>query len=108
MSEIGKSDISKINANYNTQMLGKNNSPIEEKAERAEIREFNNPGAEAVGRAMINPDNLDNDIKKIIEAPSILDDSETLYKAAEQVAMAKGATPEEAAAIAAGISTEGW
>jgi len=88
--------------------LGKMNSPMGEKAERAEIKEFNNPGADAVGRAMVSTDNLDNDIKKIIDAPQILDDSETLYKAAEQVAMANGATPEDAAAIAASVSTEGW
>lgn len=107
MSEIGKSEIGKINTNYSTQKLGKN-SPIEEKTERPEIKEFNNPGADAIGRAGVIKDNLNNDIKKIIEAPSILDDSETLYKAAEQVAIANGATPEEAAAIAAGLATEGW
>ena len=93
MSEIGKSEIGKINTSYSTQQLGIKNNPKEEKAEeRTEIKEFNNPGAEAIGRAGVITDNLNSDIKKIIEAPSILDDSEKLYEVAEQVAIANGTT----------------
>ena len=45
------------------------------------------PGAEAVGRAqvMINKaDNIHSDIQKIIDNPSIVDKSDTMFNAAEK------------------------
>ena len=110
MSEIGKPEIG-INTNYSTQQLGKN-TPIEEKAEqqeREEIKEFNNPGADAAGRAMLmKSDSLENDMDKIIRHPKVLKYSESLYEAAKQVALANGASEADAEAIAATVATEGW
>ena len=65
-----------------------------------EMTEYNNPGADALGRAMINNDKLDKDIEKIIANPNIMDMSERIYN----LALELGATAEEAALIA----TEGW
>jgi len=109
MSEIGKSEIG-INSNYSTQQLGKNANPIEEKAEKKdqEMTEFNNPGADAVGRAMVSSDNLKRDLENIIKHPKVLKYSEAMYEAAKQVALANGASEEEAEAIAATVATEGW
>ena len=45
------------------------------------------PGAEAAGRAMVminKADNTENDVKKIINNPQILNDSEALFNAAEK------------------------
>ena len=51
-----------------------------------------NRGAEAAGRAMVNlsvknagkVDNIENDIKKILDNPKLLDQSEVLFKTAEK------------------------
>ena len=109
MSEIGKSEIGKINANYGTQ-LGKKTSPIEEKAERTEIKEYNNPGLDAAGRAMVSSSgNIETDMAEFLKNPKRVDDAEKLYDIAMSVMPENLSEAEKAkyAAAAAVIATEG-
>ena len=112
MSEIGKSEIGKINTSYNTQQLGKKNDPIEEKAEnnRDEITELT--GAKALGginQAMLKTDNIDKDMEILLKNPQKVDDAEKLYDIAMSI-MPENLSDEDKANYAAAatvVATEG-
>lgn len=95
MTEINNNsniNISKITPQPDVKAKDSNSNA---KVQNFDVKEYKEaaaaPGAEAAGRAMVminKADNTENDIKKIINNPNILNDSEALFNAAEKAGIA--------------------
>lgn len=108
MSEINGPKFSVNQVNFNSISKAQTeNLPEEIKEEDApKLSDFSDPKAEALGRSMLikDADNVNHDLKALIENPQIAENSdkmfETAFKAAEQAGVAN--PYEEAATFATG------
>ncbi len=105
MSEVNGPKISANQFNYSG--IQKQN-PEPEAAEPAssgkqQLTDFSNMQAEALGRSMLfkGADNINNDLKAIMENPQIADNSDKAFEAAYNIALNNGVKNpyEEAAAF---------
>ena len=108
MSEINGPKISVNQVNFNgIQKSQAEMVPQENKNEEIpKLNDFSDPKAETIGRSMLikDADNINHDLKALIENPQIADNSdkmfETAFKAAEQAGIEN--PYEEAATFATG------
>ena len=108
MSEVNGPKISVNQVNYSG--LQKQN-PAPETAETTEtapqITDFSNSKAEALGRSMLfkGADDINNDLKALLENPQIAENSDEVFETAYKVAQQAGMDhPYEAAATASTTS----
>ena len=104
MSEINGTNFSVNQVNYSG--LQKQN-PAPETVETAEtapqITDFSNSKAEAIGRSMLfkGADNVNSDLKALLENPQIAENSDKMFETAYKSALAAGVeNPYEEAAAA--------
>lgn len=103
---MGEIDGPKIGVNnINFSGIQKQTPAQEEAAEqKAQITDFSDPKAEALGRSMLVKDNdsLNNDLKALMENPQIAENSDKMFEAAYAAAQQAGlSNPYEEAATAA-------
>ena len=108
MSEVNGPKISVNQINYNG--LQKQN-PVQETVDTTEttpqITDFSNSKAEALGRSMLfkGADDINNDLKALLENPQLAENSDEVFEAAYKVAQQAGMEHAyEAAATASTVS----
>ena len=107
MSEVNGPKISVNQVNYGGFSKQSEETPIEKsQIEKPQISDFSNPSAEALGRSMLikGADDIDHDLKALIDNPQIADNSDEMFEAAYKAAQSAGVgNPyEEAASISTG------
>lgn len=102
MSEVNGPKISVNQVNYNNLQKQTADVPAEQTEQcEPKITDFGNPKAEALGRSMLikGGDNINNDLKALIENPQIADNSDKMFETAYNAANNAGIkNPYEAAA----------
>ena len=103
MSEVNGPKISVNQVNY-TAMPKQNAEPTAETVETTvQLTDFSDTKAEALGRSMLfrGADNLNNDLKALMENPQIAENSDKMFEAAYSAALNAGVeNPYEEAASA--------
>ena len=102
MGEIDGPKISVNQVNYGT--TKKQNPVPEEEEQTPQITDFSNSKAEALGRSMLfkGNDNVNNDLKALVENPQIAENSDEIFETAYKAAQIAGVeNPYEEAASAA-------
>lgn len=105
MNEVNGSKISVGQVNYS--VAKPHAETPQENVETREIKDFGNPQAEALGRSMLfkGNDDVNNDIKALIENPQIAENSDEIFETAYNAAVDAGiANPYEEAASVATVS----
>lgn len=107
MSEVNGPKISVNQVNY-TAMPKQNAEPTTETAETTvQLTDFSDTKAEALGRSMLfrGADNLNNDLKALMENPQIAENSDKMFETMYSAALAEGiSNPYEEAAGASTVS----
>lgn len=93
MSEIDGPKISVTPISYNS--IGKQTSdaePADTKESVQQLKDFSNAKAEAIGRSMLfkGNDNINNDLKALMEHPQIADNSDKMFELAYAEAQRTG------------------
>ena len=88
-----------------------NNEPVENPVEveesTAKLTDFSNSKAEALGRSMLfkGTDDVNNDLKALLDNPQIAENSDELFEAAYKLALENGSeNPYEVASEVATVS----
>lgn len=106
MSEVNGPKISVNQVNYSG--IQKQNNPSDIVGENSpQITDFSDSKAEALGRSMLfkGTDNVNNDLKALIENPQIADNSDEVFETTYKIAQENGVNnPYEEAASAATTS----
>lgn len=106
MSEVNGPKISVNQVNYSG--IQKQNNPSDTVGENSpQITDFSDSKAEALGRSMLfkGTDNVNNDLKALIENPQIADNSDEVFETTYKIAQENGVNnPYEEAASAATTS----
>lgn len=107
MSEVNGPKISVNSVNY-TGIQKQNQDIVTDNTETTpQITDFSDSKAEALGRSMLfkGTDNVNNDLKALMENPQIADNSDRLFETAYNAALASGIeNPYEEAATASTTS----
>ena len=102
MSEVNGPKISVSNMSFNG--IKKQNSTPENVETAPQLKDFSDSKAEALGRSMLikGADNLNNDLKALMENPHIAENSDDIFETAFKAAQDAGIENpyEEAASIA--------
>ena len=101
MSEINGPKFSVNQVNFNGVQRNVNEEPTEVTEEKAQITDFSNSKAEALGRSMLlkESDSVNNDLKALLDNPQIADNSDEIFETAYAAAQANGIeNPYEASA----------
>lgn len=108
MSEIDGPKISVNQANFNSIRKQSFDVEHEQKAEEVpQLKDFSNSKAETIGRSMLfkGTDDVNNDLKAIIENPQIAENSDKIFETAYAEAVNSGMeNPYEEAASASTAS----
>ncbi len=105
MSEVNGPKISANQFNYSGIQKQNPEPEVAEPAEsgKQQLTDFSNMQAEALGRSMLfkGTDNINNDLKVLMENPQIAENSDKMFDAAYKIAQDNGAENpyEEAAAF---------
>lgn len=105
MSEVNGPKININHLNYQGVQKQQSSEPVPEIKESApQITDFSNNKAEALGRSMLFKgvdDNVNNDLKALIDNPQIAENSDKIFETAYKVAQDSGMeNPYEEAATA--------
>ena len=92
MSEVNGTGFGVNSVNFNS--VSRQNSKQEEREEeqREQIADFSDPKAEALGRSMLvkESDNINNDLKALLDNPQIAENSDKIFEAAYAAALEAG------------------
>ena len=105
MSEVNGPKISVNQFNYSGIQKQNQETPAPENSEpeKPQLTDFSNMQAEALGRSMLfkGTDNINNDLKVLMENPQVAENSDKMFDAAYKIAQDNGAENpyEEAAAF---------
>ncbi|MCQ2753576.1 MAG: hypothetical protein MJ231_00845 [bacterium] len=103
MSEINGPKFGVNQVNFNGIQKNVNEEPTEITEEKAQITDFSNSKAEALGRSMLlkEDDSVNNDLKALLDNPQIAENSDEIFETAYAAAQANGTENpyEEAATI---------
>ena len=108
MSEINGPKFSVNQVNFNSVQRQGQEIPSEnfEPEEEPKLKDFSDPKAEALGRSMLikDADNINHDLKVLLENPQVAENSDKMFEAAYKSAQDAGvANPyEEAATFSTG------
>ena len=104
MSEVNGPKISVNQVNY-TGVQKQNPAPETKEEQAPKITDFSDSKAEALGRSMLfkGVDDVNNDLKALIENPQIAENSDKVFEAAYKTALKNGT--EHAYEVAASAST---
>ena len=107
MSEINGPKFSVNQVNFNS--IQKQNTDINSdivENEEPKLKDFSDPKAESLGRSMLikDADNVNNDLKALLENPQLAENSDKLFETAYNAAQATGIKNpyEEAATFSTG------
>ena len=108
MSEVNGPKISVNQLNYNNNIQKQvSETPTQPEEIATQITDFSNSKAEALGRSMLfkGVDDVNNDLKAILENPEIAENSDKTFETAYKVALETGLeNPYEEAASASTVS----
>ena len=108
MSEINgpKFSVNQVNFNSTQKQAADSQQIIPEGEEQPKLKDFSDPKAEALGRSMLvkDVDNMNHDLKTLLENPQIAENSDKMFETAFTAAKEAGiANPyEEAATFSTG------
>jgi len=106
MSEINGPKFSVNQINYNGIQKQNTEEPVieEVKEEAPQLKDFSNSKAEALGRSLLfkGVDDINNDLKALVENPQIAENSDKMFETAYKIAQTEGIENpyEEAATVA--------
>ena len=102
MSEINGPNFGVNQVNFNgTQKQAPEVQQVAPEAGEPKFKDFSDPKAEALGRSMLvkDADNMNHDLKALLENPQIAENSDKMFETAYNAAQSAGiANPYEAAA----------
>ena len=104
MSEINGPKFSVNQVNFSGVQKAPQEQPTNEPTAAPQLTDFSDSKAEALGRSMLfkGVDDVNNDLKALMENPQIAENSDAMFEAAFQAAQEAGAeNPYEEAASAA-------
>lgn len=107
MSEINGPKISVNQVGFNgVSKTSQDAAQESEKREEPKFKDFSDPKAEALGRSMLvkDADNVNHDLKVLLDNPQIAENSDELFETAYNAAVDKGVENpyEEAASFSTG------
>jgi hypothetical protein len=108
MSEINgpKFSVNQVNFNSTQKQAADSQQIIPATEEQPKLKDFSDPKAEALGRSMLvkDVDNMNHDLKTLMENPQIAENSDKMFETAFKAAQDAGiANPyEEAATFSTG------
>ncbi len=107
MGEIDGPKISVNNINFNgIQKQSPAQEEFTEAEQKTQINDFSDPKAEALGRSMLikGNDNINNDLKALVDNPQIAENSDKMFEASYSAALNAGIeNPYEEAAVASTV-----
>ena len=103
MGEVNGPGFGVNNVNFNGVQKQDSKQEERENEQREQITDFSNPKAEALGRSMLvkESDDINNDLKALLDNPQIAENSDKIFEAAYAAALAAGLENpyEEAASV---------
>ena len=106
MSEINGPKFGINQVSFNSSQKQPLDTPQGVKEEEPKLKDFSDPKAEALGRSMLvkDADNVNGDLKALLENPQIADNSDKMFETAYKAAVDAGVENpyEEAATFSTG------
>ena len=92
MSEVNGPKIGVNQINFNGIQKQSSEVPVETTETTPQLTDFSNSKAEALGRSMLfkGNDNINNDLKALVDSPQIAENSDRMFEAAYSAALSAG------------------